>query len=134
METSSEHELVIMGGSLKPTPHFGCYWDYLGVALKEAHQYCMYSVRSPAGHLSALGCSSMWLLSVWGGLKPSILLCRLNILEAAIKEEGWRFCRIDGSVASTQEREVRKACSAHIPVPRIRPWQSGLASRCAIMP
>ena len=69
----------------------------------------MYSVRSPAGHLSALGCSSMWLLSVWSGLKPSILLCRLNILEAAIKEEGWRFCRIDGSVASTQEREVRRA-------------------------
>lgn len=25
---------------------------------------------------------------------------RLNILEAAIKEEGWRFCRIDGSVSS----------------------------------
>ncbi|GAB4822407.1 hypothetical protein N2152v2_009453 [Parachlorella kessleri] len=31
----------------------------------------------------------------------------LNILEAAITEEGWRFCRIDGSVASTQEREAR---------------------------
>ena len=26
--------------------------------------------------------------------------CRLNILEAAIKEERWRYCRIDGSVAS----------------------------------
>jgi SNF2 family DNA or RNA helicase len=31
----------------------------------------------------------------------------LNILEAAIKEEGWRYCRIDGSVASAAEREAR---------------------------
>jgi len=25
---------------------------------------------------------------------------RLNILEAAVKEERWRYCRIDGSVTS----------------------------------
>ncbi|KAL4427704.1 hypothetical protein ABPG75_001793 [Micractinium tetrahymenae] len=31
----------------------------------------------------------------------------LNILESAIREEGWRFCRIDGSVASAAEREAR---------------------------
>ena len=31
---------------------------------------------------------------------PSCPACRLNILEAAIKEERWRYCRIDGSVAS----------------------------------
>lgn len=35
---------------------------------------------------------------------------RLNILEAAIKQEGWRFCRIDGSVASAADREVGQAC------------------------
>ena len=37
--------------------------------------------------------------------------CRLNILEAAIKEESWRYCRIDGSVASAAgvQRAVRQA-------------------------
>ncbi|KAI3429485.1 hypothetical protein D9Q98_005576 [Chlorella vulgaris] len=31
----------------------------------------------------------------------------LNILESAIKEQQWRYCRIDGSVASAAERQAR---------------------------
>lgn len=31
----------------------------------------------------------------------------LNILEAGIRSEGWKFCRIDGAVASANERQAR---------------------------
>lgn len=39
-----------------------------------------------------------------------LLPARLNILESAIKEEQWRYCRIDGSVASAAGR-ARACCS-----------------------
>ena len=33
--------------------------------------------------------------------------CRLDILQAAVEAQGWRFCRIDGAVASATERQDR---------------------------
>ena len=31
----------------------------------------------------------------------------LDILEAGVRAEGWRMCRVDGSVASAAERQAR---------------------------
>lgn len=48
---------------------------------------------SDSGSFGALGCKP-------ATLSPTCRPRRLNILEAAVKDERWRYCRIDGSVSS----------------------------------
>lgn len=52
---------------------------------------------------------------------------RLNILEAAIKEERWRYCRIDGSVASAAGEKAAWPYPALVCVRAPKRWQAGAA-------
>ena len=47
----------------------------------------------------------------------------LDMLEAAIRQRGWRFCRIDGTVSSAAERHVSPAEDANT-------WLACMSSHC----